>query len=81
MQRFLKLRIQNRVRVRHYDAAIVRWGTMDPLAEKYYSISPYVYCLDNPINRFDPDGRLASSSASPPPPAIARPKEEWKPNY
>jgi len=54
---------------------------MDPLAEKYYSISPYVYCLDNPINRFDPDGRLASSSASTPPSAIARPKEEWKPNF
>jgi len=28
---------------RHYDAAIVFWPTMDPLAEKYYSISPYAY--------------------------------------
>ena len=28
---------------RHYDAAIVSWPTMDPLAEKYYSISPYAY--------------------------------------
>ena len=29
---------------------------MDPLAEKYYSISPYAYCGGNPVNRIDPDG-------------------------
>jgi hypothetical protein len=29
---------------------------MDPLAEKYYSISPYVYCGNNPANRVDPFG-------------------------
>ena len=42
---------------RHYDGALTMWGTMDPLCEKYYNISPYVYCKDNPINAFDPDGR------------------------
>ena len=42
---------------RHYDAALGRWTTMDPLAEKYYDISPYAYCGNNPINYFDPDGR------------------------
>lgn len=25
--------------------------------EKYYSISPYVYCNNNPVNILDPDGR------------------------
>ena len=29
----------------------------DPLVEKYYPISPYAYCGDNPVNRTDPDGR------------------------
>ncbi|WP_455498822.1 hypothetical protein [Coprobacter sp.] len=31
--------------------------SLDPLCEKYYSISPYVYCAGNPVGRIDPDGR------------------------
>ena len=42
---------------RHYDAAIGSWPTMDPLAEKYYSISPYAYCGDNPIKFVDLQGK------------------------
>ncbi|MBR5652962.1 MAG: hypothetical protein IKX22_02645, partial [Prevotella sp.] len=34
-----------------------RFTTMDPLCEKYYSVSPYAYCGGDPINAFDPDGR------------------------
>lgn len=30
---------------------------MDPHAENYYNISPYVYCHNNPIRLVDPDGR------------------------
>jgi RHS repeat-associated protein len=33
-----------------------RWPTPDPLAEKYYSISPYAYCAGNPVKYIDPDG-------------------------
>ncbi len=33
------------------------WLNVDPLAEKYPSLSPYVYVANNPINAIDPDGR------------------------
>ena len=42
---------------RHYDAALGRWHVVDPLGEKYYSTSPYAYCVNNPIKLIDTDGR------------------------
>lgn len=30
--------------------------TIDPHAENYYHLSPYVYCGGNPVNAIDPDG-------------------------
>lgn len=39
-----------------YYPAIMRTTTIDPLAEKYYSISPYAWCGNNPVNLVDPDG-------------------------
>ncbi len=41
---------------RLYDPLWGRWNVMDPLCEKYYSVSPYAYCLNNPINAIDPNG-------------------------
>ena len=34
-----------------------RFSTMDPLAEKYYSFSPYNYAGNDPMNAADPDGK------------------------
>ena len=38
-------------------AGLPVWTGVDPLAEKYYSISPYVYCAGNPIRFIDPNGK------------------------
>lgn len=43
---------------RAYDPYTCVWPSIDPLAEKYYSASPYAYCSNNPINAFDPNGKL-----------------------
>ena len=43
---------------RQYNPVLARWDRVDPLCEKYYSISPYAYCGNNPVNRVDKDGRL-----------------------
>ena len=32
------------------------WLSVDPLADKYPSISPYAYCAWNPVKLVDPDG-------------------------
>ena len=42
---------------RMYSPSNMRWMTMDPLAEKYYHISPYAYCAGNPVNLVDPEGK------------------------
>ena len=42
---------------RWYDPAILRWNGVDKLAEKYKPVSPYSFCLNNPIRYVDLDGR------------------------
>ena len=39
---------------RYYDPELCRWTSVDPMAEKYYGVSPYNYCNDNPISFIDP---------------------------
>ncbi len=42
---------------RWYDVAgVPMWTSIDPLCEKYYSLSPYNYCGNNPIRFVDPNG-------------------------
>ena len=42
---------------RNYSSAITSWLSVDPLSDKYPSISSYAYCNWNPLKYVDPDGR------------------------
>ena len=42
---------------RWYDGAVGRWGSVDPLTEKYSMLSSYNYVANNPIKLFDSDGK------------------------
>ena len=41
---------------RMYMPEVGRWGTPDPLADKYVSFSPFAYVANQPVNFVDPDG-------------------------
>ena len=38
------------------EPALGRFTSVDPLAEKYYSVSPYAYCANNPVRYVDLHG-------------------------
>ena len=40
---------------------LTRFGQMDPLAEKTPGVSPYAYCMGNPVRYVDPEGKSAWS--------------------
>ena len=50
---------------RQYNPARITWDRMDPLAEKYYHINPYLYCAGNPISYVDPDGKEVRDGVGP----------------
>ena len=42
---------------RFYDSDLMTgWLSVDPMADKYPSLSPYAYCAWNPVKLVDPDG-------------------------
>ena len=41
---------------RYYSSDLSIWLSVDPMSAKYPSLSPYVYCADNPVRLVDPDG-------------------------
>ncbi|MBD3628171.1 MAG: RHS repeat-associated core domain-containing protein [Cyclobacterium sp.] len=61
---------------RMYDPVIGRWGVIDPLADKYWDVTPFQYALNNPVRYVDPDGRdvidLITGKDTPQEAALAR---------
>lgn len=47
---------------RYYDAATGRFLQIDPLANKYPSLTPYNFTLNNPLNYIDADGKEPNKS-------------------
>ena len=41
---------------RYYNSDLSIWLSVDPMADKYPSMSPYVYCANNPLILIDPIG-------------------------
>jgi len=42
---------------RYYDPNVSVWLSVDPMADKYPSMSAFMYCAGNPVMLVDPDGR------------------------
>jgi RHS repeat-associated protein len=42
---------------RYYDSDLSIWISVDPMSDKYPSLSPYNYCANNPIMLIDPNGK------------------------
>ena len=45
---------------RYYSSDLSVWLSVDPMASKYPSLSPYTYCADNPVKLVDPNGESIS---------------------
>ena len=43
----------------YWSETLTGWLSVDPMMDKYPSLSPYAYCLWNPVKLVDPDGNEA----------------------
>ena len=41
---------------RYYSSDLSIWLSVDPMSDKYPSLSPYTYCANNPVKLVDPNG-------------------------
>jgi len=51
---------------RYYTSDLSIWLSVDPLSDKYPSLTPYNYCTNNPVILVDPDGRAFGGPDNPP---------------
>ena len=55
---------------RYYSSDLSVWLSVDPMASKYPSLSPYTYCANNPVRVVDPDGETIDPAS----------QDEWNRN-
>ena len=48
---------------RYYSSDLSIWLSVDPMSDKYPSLSPYVYCANNPVKLVDPNGEEIDSES------------------
>ena len=48
---------------RYYSSDLSFWLSVDPMSDKYPSLSPYAYCANNPIKLVDPNGEWPEDRA------------------
>ena len=41
-----------------------KWLSVDPMSDKYPSMSPYNYCANNPVKLIDPNGMEIDEAAT-----------------
>ena len=51
---------------RYYSSDLSIWLSVDPMSDKYPSLSPYTYCADNPVKLVDPNGKEVEKPDDPP---------------
>jgi RHS repeat-associated protein len=50
---------------RYYDSGLSIWLSVDPMSDKYPSMSPYNYCEYNPVIYIDPNGKEKINALDP----------------
>ena len=50
---------------RYYSSDLSIWLSVDPMSDKYPSLSPYTYCADNPVKLVDPNGEEVCDGGDP----------------
>ena len=51
---------------RYYSSDLSIWLSVDPMSDKYPSLSPYTYCANNPVRCVDPNGEEIDGPDDPP---------------
>jgi len=63
---------------RYYDSGLSIWLSVDPMSDKYPSMSPYNYCANNPVILVDSDGRELEPIVGLDGELLGYTKEGWK---